>query len=132
MAGSLETPLARIKVDEKRCFGMFEWDAVRNSASSFLPGAEQGNVDGPLECSVAVGMVAAEARLLEAGQQSAGSVPWFGASSSEEVRRCNTSSLVAQKSSQAVQENRCLSDFWYLDDGDILCHSTMALLCRSF
>ena len=28
--------LARIKVDEKNCFGMIEWSAVRNSAASFL------------------------------------------------------------------------------------------------
>ena len=32
MTGSLSGPLARIKVDEKNCFGMIEWKAVR-----FLP-----------------------------------------------------------------------------------------------
>ena len=69
---------------------MIEWGAVRDSASCLLPkhagvagwkhralsieeqegvqpmpkdrGAEQGDVDGPLECSLALGMVAAEAR----------------------------------------------------------------------
>ena len=69
-SGTLDTPIARIKVDECNCFGA----AVRNSASFFLPkhaavagwthralfyveqgvqpmpkdrGAEQGDVDGP-------------------------------------------------------------------------------------
>ena len=61
-SGTLDTPLARIKVDETNCFGMIEYGAVRNSASNLLPkyaarqlmpkdrGAEQGDVDGPLEC----------------------------------------------------------------------------------
>ena len=34
-------------------------------------GAAQGDVDGPLECSLALGMVAAEARLCAAVQQAA-------------------------------------------------------------
>ena len=37
MTGSLMEPLARIKVDEKNCFGMIEWKAVREAASRFLP-----------------------------------------------------------------------------------------------
>ena len=37
MTGSLRGPLARIKVDEKNCFGMIEWKAVREAASRFLP-----------------------------------------------------------------------------------------------
>ena len=75
MTGSLRGPLARIKVDEKNCFGMIEWQAVREAPSRFLPkhtaaaawkhrnvshveqeglppmpkdrGAEQGDVDAP-------------------------------------------------------------------------------------
>ena len=35
--GSLTEPLARINVDEENCFGMFEWKAVREAASRFLP-----------------------------------------------------------------------------------------------
>ena len=35
-AGLLAMLLACIKVDEKNCFGMIEWSAVRNSAASFL------------------------------------------------------------------------------------------------
>ena len=36
MTGSLSGPLARIKVDEKNCFGMIEWQAVREAASRCL------------------------------------------------------------------------------------------------
>ena len=36
MTGSLSKPLARMKVDEKSCFGI-EWKAVREAASRFLP-----------------------------------------------------------------------------------------------
>ena len=37
MTGSFSGPLARIKVDEKNCFGMIEWKAVREAASRSLP-----------------------------------------------------------------------------------------------
>ena len=95
-SGSLNEPLARIKVDEKKCFGMVEWKA----ASRFLPkhraaarwkhrnlshveqkgvlpmpkdrGAEQGDVDGALEPSLALGLVAAETRGRVAAQPPAG------------------------------------------------------------
>ena len=77
ITGACSVSLARIKVDEEKCFGMIEWKAVREAASQFflkhttagawkhrnlshveqegLPpmpkdrAAEQGNVDGPLE-----------------------------------------------------------------------------------
>ena len=83
--------------ERKNCFGMIEWSAVRISASRLLPnhaavagwkhralsfveeegekpmpkdrGAEQGDVVGPPECSLALGMVASETRLLVAVQQ---------------------------------------------------------------
>ena len=104
-SGSLIEPLARIKVDEQNCFGMVQWNAVREAASRFLPkhtasvwkhrslfhveqeglapmpkdrGAEQGDEDGPLECSLALGMVAAETRGRVAAQQASGSNPWIG------------------------------------------------------
>ena len=103
MAGSISGPLARIKVDEKNCPGMIAWKAVCEAASRFLPrhaaaawkhrnvsfveleglspmpkdrGAEQGDVDGPLECSLALGMVAAVTRGSIAAQQAA--APFFG------------------------------------------------------
>ena len=91
---------------------MIEWSAVRNSANSVLPkraavagwthralsfveqdgvkpsskdrGAEQGDVGGPLERSLARGMEAAKAQSHVAGQQVAGTVPWIGTNSREE------------------------------------------------
>ena len=96
-SGSPNEPPARIKVDGKNCFGMIEWKAVREVALRFLPkhtaaagwkhrnlshveqegvlpmpenrGAGQGDVDGLLECSSALGMVAAETRGRVAAQQ---------------------------------------------------------------
>ena len=50
-------------------------------------GAEQGDVDGPLECSLALGMVAAEARRRVAAQQAAGSLPCIGVDDSSEEDR---------------------------------------------
>ena len=41
-------------------------------------GAERGNVDGPLECSLALGMVAVETRGRVAAQQALGSLSWIG------------------------------------------------------
>ena len=38
MSGILDTPLARINVDENNCFGMTEWDAVRNSQREAVTG----------------------------------------------------------------------------------------------
>ena len=103
--GSVGGPLARIKVDEKNCFGMIEWKAVREAASRFLPmhtaaaawkhrnlsfveqeglspmpkdrGAEQGDVDGLLEGSLALGMVAALTRGSIAARQAAGTFLWI-------------------------------------------------------
>ena len=96
-SGTLKPPQARIKVNEKDSFGMIERGAVRNSASCLFPkhaavawwkhralsfveqqgvqpmpkdrGGEQGDIDGPLECSLALGTVAAEARLRVAEPQ---------------------------------------------------------------
>ena len=106
-SGSLNTPLARIKVDEKHRIGMIEWKAVRKAASHFSPqhtaaagwkhrnlshveqeelslmrkdrGAEQADVDGPLECSLALGMVAA--------QQASSNLPWIGVDDPSETQR---------------------------------------------
>ena len=75
--GRLPKPLARIRVDEKNCFGSLAWEAIRKTTLSTLPrhaavacwkhrqqsfveqdgvenlpkdrGAEQGDVDRPLE-----------------------------------------------------------------------------------
>ena len=97
--GALAEPRARIKVDEK-CFGMIEWKAVREASSRFLPkhtaaaawkhrdlshveqdglapvpedrGAEQGDGDGPLECSLVL---------------ASGSLPWIGVVDPSELQR---------------------------------------------
>ena len=97
-SGTLLPPLGRIKVDERHCFGLIEWRAVRKTASSLLPkhaavagwkhralsyvecgvqpmpegrSAEQGDVCGSLKCSQALGMVTAEAQVCVAVQQAA-------------------------------------------------------------
>ena len=78
---------------------MNEWSLVRKAAGHLVPkhtetlshveqerlppmlkdrGAEQGDVDGPLECSLALGMVAAETRKHVAAQQAARTLPWIG------------------------------------------------------
>ena len=111
ITGACSVSLARFKVDEKTCFGMIEWKAVREAASQFLPkhtaagawkhrnlshveqerllamlkhrGAEQGDVDGPLEYSLALGMVAAEPRVRTAAEQAACSLPRIGVADSD-------------------------------------------------
>ena len=78
---------------------MIEWSAVRGAASCLLSkqdgvpplpkdrGVEQGDVDGPLECSLALGMVAAEARLHISHQQAARTLPCFGTDDPVEEQR---------------------------------------------
>ena len=159
VAGSLKEPIARIKVDEKNCFGMIEWQAVREAAARFLPstrqqhgnidtveqegfppmpkdrGAEQGDVDGPLECSLALGMVAAETRRRVAAQQASGSRPWIGVDDPSDVQRLQAEHAVrlqetanfqlggpADGPRHVPQKNGGLADLWYTDEGDILCH----------
>ena len=54
--------------------------AVANAKGS-RSGADVG---GPMECSLALGMVAAEARGSIAARQAAGTVPWIGVNDSAE------------------------------------------------
>ena len=105
---------------KKNCFGMIEWNAVRISASGLLAkhaavtgwkhralscveqeavepmpkyrGAEQGNVDGPLESSLALGVVTAEARLHAAGQQAAGIVSVLAQAAMKKCKRLQENS----------------------------------------
>ena len=103
--GGMTRPLARVKVDEKTCFGMLEWPAVRQaSLQTLLPthypvacwkhaaasaveqrgvdempkdrGAEQGDVDGPLECSLTLGGVTSGMRQEVHAVQRHGVIPW--------------------------------------------------------
>ena len=100
----LPRPLARIKIDEKSCFDSLEWDSVRKAALEAHPrhaavaawkhaavsyveqegvqgqpkdrGAGQGDVDGPKECALTVGLVAGQARSIVHQQQRSGGLPW--------------------------------------------------------
>ena len=93
-------PLARIKVDEKKCYGMIEWRGVRKPQSNFCPNARRavrkyrrilhakkervelmpcdtGDKHGEAdECSLPPGVVAAEMRARVAKQQAAGHLSW--------------------------------------------------------
>ena len=166
MTGSLSGPLGS---------GMIEWQAVREAASRFLTkhtaaaawkhrnvsffeqeglspmpkdrGAEQGDVDGPLECSLALGMEAAQARGSIAARQAVGTLPWIGVTDSAEgtATPSGTRCQIAQESANyqlggpekltgahdprhALQRNGGLADQWYMDDGDIMCHPILVLL----
>ena len=172
MTSSLSGPLARIKADEKNCFGMIEWKAVREAVSRFLPkhtaaavwkhrnvsfveqeglspmpkdrGAEQGDVDGPVECRLALGTVAAQARGNIAARQAAGTLPWIGVNDPVEVQRlkadnaarvqrvsqlsaCWPRSAHAHDPQHALQKNGGSADQWFMDDGDIMCHPILVL-----
>ena len=103
-------------------------------------GAEQGDVDGPLECSFALGMVAAETRMRVAAQQAACTLPWVGVVDPLEEQRLQAGHASKMQKVQhsllggpakhigaddprhAQQENGGLADQWYVYDGDILCH----------
>ena len=141
---------------------MIEWKAVREAASQFLPkhtavaaawkhrnlsyveqerllpmpkdrGAEPGDVDGPFECSLALGMVAAEMRMCIAAEQAAGSLQWIGAQTTQpDCRNQPTLSLGglekrtgAHDPRHKIQKKGGLADLWYMDDCDIMCHPTL-------
>ena len=109
MSESLGTPLARIKSRRKYCFGVecneelltqTRSNSRMEASRSLLCGSrrsrtntnrsrsrKKGYIDGPWECSLALGVVAAEARSHVAGHLTAGIVPGVGASSIEEMRR---------------------------------------------
>ena len=184
-AGELERPLARIKVDEKNCFGMLEWPAVRKAAREALPrhyavacwkhqeasyveqqgvdpvpkdrGAEQGDVDGPLECSLTLGKVAANTRSAVHAQQRSGDLPWATTQDSTiraaereydergsraqqwsntppaERREAGGALLVTTDPQHEVQASGGVVDYWYLDDGDVLCDPQLVVpFLRSF
>ena len=103
-------------------------------------GAEQGDVDGLLECSLACGMVAAETRERMAAQQAAGNLPWIGVDDASELQqlRADHAPLMQESADfqlggpekrtgahdprHALWKNGGLADLWYMDDGDIMCH----------
>ena len=105
--GGLTRPLARVKTNEKNCFGMLEWRAIGTAVRASLPrhhavaclkhaamsfveqldigpvgkdrGAEQGDVDEPLECSLTLGQVASAARMDIHKRQRNRELPWVSA-----------------------------------------------------
>ena len=173
-AGELSTPLARVKIDERNCYGSLEWPAVREATRQALPrhfaatcwkhaaasaieqadmpaapkdrGAEQGDVDGAMECSVTLGGVASEARGRVHARQRRGELPWFSSGAAEQAvaaefdersvragawsatppaqRRVEHGgvSTITTDPRHEVQTAGGLADWWYLDDGDVLCH----------
>ncbi len=177
--GDLERPLARIKIDERNCFGSLEWPAIRRASQEELPrhfvvacwkhaavsaveqqgvapaakdrGAEQGDVDGPLECSLTLGGVATETRRQVHERQRRGLLPWAAESAAaaraadEEFDRRSERAVAWRALTPAqrreadsgggilpdplheVQSGGGLADWWYLDDGDILCHPRLVL-----
>ena len=166
-------------MDEKNCFGSLEWPAVRQATKQGLPrhhavtcwkhrvsssveqdgvqplpkdrGAEQGDVGGPLECSLALGIVGSEARSTLHRSQRSGNLPWsshpseqvadmeaaFDSRTARSVSWHNSepTSRRLQSGSRAIltdpahelQFRRGIKDFWYLDDGDILCDPRLVL-----
>ena len=111
-----------------RKIGIIEWKAVRETASLFLPkhaaaaaaawkhrnlshveqellsqmpkdrGAEQGDVDGSLGRSLALGMVAAETRGSIVARQAAGTLPWIGVKRPRKAHLCpRPAACVAEK-----------------------------------
>ena len=161
MSGTLDTRQARVKVGATNCSGMISWSAVRKSAGGSLPkhaavggwklralsflekgvklipksrGAQQRDVDGPLECSLAWRL---KHGYTFARQRAAGIVPWVGARINEEVQRrqdhYQSRMLLLHPlptcgpPRHALQDNAFFADIWFFDDGDILCHPALVL-----
>ena len=106
-------------------------------------GAEQGDVDGPVECALTRGLVACETRSKVHYQQQAGALPWSCVSQEDAVAArsdydARATAAEAFRNSEAdlrrgqdprhkVQKFGGLAGFWYLDDGDILCCPILVL-----
>ena len=96
---------------------------------------------------MALRAVASETRLHIAEEQAAGTLPGVGAHDEAEVERLHEEHrrrmhplqnfqlggpkklIGADDPRHAPQENGVPADFWYLDDGDILCHPTLVPPC---
>ena len=168
----LDVVLARVKVDESNCYGSLEWPAIRKATAAALPrhlpvlcwkhaaaseaeqpnvpaaakdrGAEQGDVDGSVECSLTLGNVATKTRHSIHTRQRQGALPWLSASpdagamavaefDDREARAATWDALEpehrrASEGSKAVipdprhelQGLGGIVDYWYIDDGDVL------------
>ena len=99
-------------------------------------GAEQGDVDGSLECRLALRMVAADTRGSIAARQAAGTLPWIRVNDPPEEQRLQADHAARMQESaggpekltgahdqqHVLQKSGGLADLWYMDDGDIMCH----------
>jgi hypothetical protein len=171
-ANHLHSPLVRIKIDETNCFGRLEWPAIREAALRELPrhaavaawkhqqqsyveqpgvpphpkdrGAEQGDVDGPLECGVTIAGVAASARESVHRDQCQDRIPWavrtpadvtqakaahaerdrrataWAAARPVERRTTPEGGAIVPDPRHEIQPGGGIVDYWYLDDGDVL------------
>ena len=106
-------------------------------------GTGQGDVDGPLECSLALGLVAAETRMCVATEQAVGSLPWIGVTDDVELQRLRADHATrlqesanfqfggpekltaAHDTQHALQKKGGPADLWYMDDCDIMCHPVL-------
>ena len=79
MTGSLSGPLARIKVDEKICLGMIEWEAVREAASWFHLGTRQQNRGNIGTCPNLNRKGYGQCRRLEVQSKETSLAPWSAA-----------------------------------------------------
>ena len=168
--GLLPKPLARVKIDETNFFGRVFWDVIREESQAHLPrhaapatwkhsgpsyvrqqgvpakeknrGAEQGDVDAPMEASLALGRVARKARAAIHKLQEQGSQKWCTedpaaeqqckANFAERNRRseCWRSIPTAERYTASgskmtdpadeIQMGGGIVDFWYIDDEDAL------------
>ena len=102
-------------------------------------GAEPGDVNGPRECSLALGLVAAETRGSIAARQAAGSSHGLVLTIFHKYSDCKqiaqpecrnqTTSSLAVRESLPVSTTRSMRgrkvawpDLCYMDDGDMMCH----------
>ena len=99
----------------------------------------------PLWCSLALGMVAAEARGCIAARHPAGTLPWIGVNDPAEEQRLQADHPARLQESakfqlgglekltgahdpeDALQKSGGMADQWYMDDGDITCHPILVL-----
>ena len=98
-----------------------------------------------LECSLALGMLAAETRGSLAARQAAGTLPWIGVNDSAEEQRVQADHAARLQESgnfqlggpekhtgahdpkHALQKSGGLADQWSMDDGDTMCHPILVL-----
>ena len=101
--------------------------------------AEQRDIDGPLECSLALGMIAAEARGCVAAHQTTGNHSWIGVDDPADVHRLQADHAVRQQEAADFQlgyseklhlsrrQVACAVEKWRC--GGHVAHGTMVTCC---